>query len=163
MLVQDHRSNDPGQREFLVEDPTNGKKVYVFLRVLTDEKQREIESRYPCKKKWFDTPRGKQMQKIYSEKDQAAILTDKMCYVWAGCEDFYIAAGDEEAAAFYSQAIGNGQIQVGEEFAIDGKLTDDIKKRVLEIHPALVVFLAEWLKETTGKYKKEEEDLGENL
>ncbi len=85
-------------------------------------------------------------------------LKDKACWAWTGCEGLTVKIADDEAAAQWSQLLGE-PVMAGQTVALDGRLTDPVKRRIFAKDVDLAVWILRRADELARKYDKREKRL----
>jgi hypothetical protein len=95
----------------------------------------------------------------------ARILTgisdNKAAWAWTGCEGLTVEIADDEAASQWSQLLGEPVIG-GQVVTLDGRLTDQLKRRLFAKDLDLAVWILKRSDELGRKYEKREQRLLRN-
>jgi len=155
-------NNNPGEKIFLATDPKTKKAAYIFLRLVPPDVAKQIDSKYPGKKKWVRTPTGSERVVVRTTEEDESRLYEKLCYAWCASENLVVTPSDDGSVAFYKQHVGP-EVTLGEDIVVDDHLNDAIKIRMLKSFPEFFQFIVGELDKKRRSLEREEEDDIENL
>lgn len=120
--------NKPKGRRFKFKDDYKREVIcYLIIEPSDTDYRDQMNARYADRKR---NPQGGYTFTIPPKKDGAATKF-LASLVWADTENAWVTLGDQEAVDFYGKELGES-FEVGQAVCLDGRLTDAIKKDMLE-------------------------------
>lgn len=133
--------------------------AFVKVRRIPKEQLRLIQRRHSGRKTpMLIKPAGRLLE-VDNDK-AAAEQIEQACYALVDTRNFDVRAGDDEAAAFYTEALGT-TVKKGDLVRLDGKWTKEVKERLFTANAPFaskVVVLAMTLDRVTKAAIEEEEE-----
>src|SRR5512138_752521 len=151
--------NDLG--EYFTVPSTDEGEVRLRIRRIPFELGLRMESRYGREELIVNRQGFKRPQRVHSADEEITILKDKASWAWTGCEGLTIEIADDEAASQWSQLLGEPVI-AGQVVALDGHLTEQVKRRLFAKDLDLAVWILKRADELGRKYEKREQRLSGN-
>lgn len=159
--------NIKGELFVMGKDQDTGKEVRFRIRATPDAVARKIaESRGRVREvqRAVEEKDGKKMflglvkTRVYEPDDMRQANRDEAIYDWTGSENFSIRALDEGMAKVYAGLLGTESIEVGIDIPVDDRLTEELKRYLLDNDASL----AEDILEKAMELGKRERDLRGN-
>lgn len=138
-LLQDYRGRDdsnPGRWYSFRRDPDTGELAEIRVRVPGQETRARLRRRY--EKPVPTEVRGKTvMRPGLPPEDIPKLGMDALAWMLVDVRNFEVAAFSDEALAFYATELQQPHLAGRMTFRLDGKLTDALRRRILEEVPGL--------------------------
>jgi hypothetical protein len=151
------RPENDGGEYFTVQSNEEGE-VRLRIRRIPFELGLRMESRCGREEMVTNAQGFRCPQRVHAAADEIAILKDKACWAWTGCDGLTLEIADDEAAAQWSQLLGE-PVMAGQVVTLDGRLTEPAKRRLFAKDLDLAVWLLKRADELGRKYDKREERL----
>jgi hypothetical protein len=159
--VFDDPNHDPGTRFVFAKDPSTQEDVAVFVRRVPLDEYRKLAKRYG-KEERRDTGDGIEIQRVRSEEEWLAFLTDQASIALASVENLHLKLKDDEAVRSWGQALGaqfskDQEIDLGQ-FALNAQA----KRKLFSLIPKLAGFVVNKSVDVQKAFAAHEEELSGN-
>lgn len=181
--VVDH-DKDPGDKwkmgnrlsEVRKRRPKGSKSVKLDTSKLTDKEREEVEVGLVLRRMPFEV--NQELRELFISKRQVKdgfgnvrseeywendnlnrFIFEKCMWMWLGTYNMWVEAGDEDAVKMYQKGYAESganlpQIKPGDDIRLDGHLTEEIKRHLLDRFTAIKTKCIE----ASGEYEQAEKD-----
>jgi hypothetical protein len=141
--------------------PSEEGEVRLRIRRIPFELDLRLESRHGREEFVANRQGFKRPRRVHTSEEEIAILKDKACWAWTDCEGVTVEIADEEAAGQWSKLVDE-PVSVGQVVPLDGRLSDQVKRRLFAKDLDLAVWVLKRADELGRKYERREERLSGN-
>lgn len=157
--------NDPGTWFEYGKDPDQPQRLVRFrLRRVRDDEDKKIAERYGEVRVTQITVQESTASvkaRLMTNDEMLELVKDRAVKAWVDSENLYLTPGDEESASTLSKYL-DSDVKVGEETKIDGRLSDKVKRHILDEYSDLATWINSKVKEMERDVTKKEAGAAKN-